>query len=221
MIKGAIFDVDGTILDSMPMWDNIGRIYLNDKGIKAETDLSRTMFSMTMEEGAVYLKKRYRLHLTPDEISAEIKNMTQAFYQYEVPLKANVFDFLSSLNRRGITITAATLSERNIVEAAFSRLNISRLFSGIFTAAEVGAGKDRPDIFYAAQSHMGTDISQTWVFEDGLYAMKTAKAAGFRVCGVFDRSSIADREKIQAACDVYLPSYAKVYVSRFEGDYEI
>ncbi len=206
MIKGAIFDVDGTILDSMPMWDDIGRIYLHHKGIEAEPNLSRVMFSMTMEEGAVYLNETYHLSMTPKKILQELGNLILTFYEKNLPLKPGVFDFLSTLNRRGITITAATLSERSMVEAAFSRLNISQFFSGIFTAAEVGSGKDKPDMFFAAQAHMGTEVSDTWVFEDGLYAMKTAKAAGFRVCGMFDQSSIADQEEIKTVCDVYVTS---------------
>ena len=108
-----------------------------------------------------------------------------------------------------------------MIEAAFSRLGIDKLFRRVFTSTEIGAGKDRPDIFYAAQAHMGTDISSTWVFEDGLYAMKTAKAAGFRICGVFDPSSISDQEEIQSVCDIYLPSYEGVLVSRFEGESEL
>ena len=221
MIEGAICDVDGTILDSMPMWDNIGRIYLQQKGIEAEPNLNRVMFTMTMPEAADYLKQKYALPRSPEEIITEINGMIQKFYENKVPMKAGVYSLLLSLHARGIPITAASLSQRGMIEAAFYRLGIDRLFRRVFTSTEIGAGKDRPDIFYAAQTHMGTDISSTWVFEDGLYAMKTAKAAGFRICGVFDPSSISDQEEIQSVCDIYLPSYEGVLVSRFEGESEL
>ena len=81
MIEGAIFDVDGTILDSMPMWDNIGRIYLQQKGIEAEPNLNRVMFTMTMPEAADYLKQKYALPRSPEEIITEINGMIQKFYE--------------------------------------------------------------------------------------------------------------------------------------------
>ena len=204
MIKGAIFDVDGTLLDSMPMWDNIGSIYLKHKGIEPEPNLSRVLFSMTITEGAAYIKEKYHLAISPDEIIKELGDLVLTFYEKDLPLKSGVFDFLSALKQQGVKITVATSSERNMIEAAFSRLKIDRFFDAIFTCTEIGTGKNKPDIFYAAQKHMGTKISETWVFEDGLYAIKTTKAAGFNVCGVFDRSSMDDQEEMKAICDVYV-----------------
>ena len=128
MIEGAIFDVDGTILDSMPMWDNIGRIYLQQKGIEAEPNLNRVMFTMTMPEAADYLKQKYALPRSPEEIITEINGMIQKFYENKVPMKAGVYSLLLSLHARGIPITAASLSQRGMIEAAFYRLGIDRLF---------------------------------------------------------------------------------------------
>lgn len=206
MITGAIFDVDGTLIDSMPMWDDIGSIYLRSKGIEPEADLGRVMFSMTMAEGIAYVKQHYHLKNSFEEITSELGRLIFRFYENELPLKDGVFAFLEALKLRGVKIVAATLSERNMVEAAFSRLKIAPFFDAIFTSTEIGAGKDRPDIFFAAQKHMGTSISETWVFEDGLYAIETAKAAGFQTCGVFDQSSAADQEEIKSVCDVYVTS---------------
>ncbi|QHQ62319.1 HAD-IA family hydrolase [Anaerocolumna sedimenticola] len=204
MITGAIFDLDGTILDSMSIWDKAGEMYLNSLGITAEPNLSKVMYSMSMKEGSEYLKNRYKLDLTYDAILDGINRTIEHFYYFQVLLKDGVTQFLDVLKKTGIKITLATSSDRKIIEKALIRLEVIYYFDRIFTCTEVGVSKEKPDIYLKAAEYMKTDIKSTWVFEDALYAIKTAKNAGFKTAGVFDDSSIADQNEIKSLSDIYL-----------------
>lgn len=204
MIEGAIFDLDGTILDSMPIWENAAEMFLNRIGIKAESGLGKIMFSMSMTEGAEFLKDRYNLDMEVDTILTGINHTIEDFYYYRVPLKEGVEQFLKDMKQAGIKMVAATSSDRQIVERALQRLNVINYFDGIFTCTETGAGKVKPDIYLAAAEYMGTLPKDTWVFEDALHAIKTAKDAGFRTVGVYDASGMENLEEIKFISDVYL-----------------
>ncbi len=204
MIKGAIFDLDGTILDSMPVWDNAAEMFLNSIGIKAEPGLGKIMFSMSMTEGAEFLKDKYSLDMDTDAILTGINHTIEDFYYYQVQLKEGAEQFLKDLKQVGINMVAATSSDRQVVERALKRLNVMNYFDRIFTCTETGAGKVKPDIYLAAAEYMGTLPKDTWVFEDALHAIRTAKNAGFRTVGVHDASSMENLEEIKAICDIYL-----------------
>lgn len=204
MITGAIFDVDGTLLDSMQIWNDAGERYLMNLDIKAEPDLGKIMFSMNMVQGAEYLKERYALQFDTDEIINGINSTIQDFYDNQVSLKRGVKQFLSEMRNCDIKITAATSSDRRLIEKAMDRLEILTFFNRIFTCSEVGTGKSKPDIYYAANQYMDTEISNTWVFEDAYYAIKTVKNAGFRIAGVYDAYSMEIQKEIREISDIYL-----------------
>lgn len=204
MIQGAIFDVDGTILDSMPIWDNAGEMYLKNFGKEVKPGLGRIMFSMSMTEGAQYLQEKYELLLSTDEIIDGINRTIKDYYLYQVQLKSGAEQFLQEMKQSGIRMTIATSSDRPVIEKALLRLKILTYFDRIFTCSEVGAGKMLPDIYLAARNYMQTDISYTWVFEDALYALQTAKKAGFRTVGVYDPSSADQQDQIKEISDIYL-----------------
>ncbi len=212
MMKGAIFDLDGTILDSMPVWEDAGERYLKRLGVTAEADLGTKLFSMSMREGADYLKGRYRLSFTIDEIIGEINGIIRDFYIYEVPLKPGVKQFLTDMKEYGIKMTLATASDREVVIKALERLGIHRLFDGIFTCGEVGTGKTKPDIYYEAAKFMGLAPKDIWVFEDALYAVITAKEAGFVTVGIYDETSRDEQERIREVCDSYLSEFSDFHV---------
>jgi len=204
-MKGAVFDIDGTILDSIPIWDKAVKSFLNGLGIEAEPGLNKTTFSsMSMAEWVKFLKNRYGLALGTDEIAAGINRIVEGLYCSQVRLKDGVEQFLKDMKQAGIKITAATSSGRHIVEEALRRLNAMNYFDRIFTCNEIGAGKTKPDIYLAAAGYMGTTPEDTWVFEDALYAIRTAKNAGFRTVGVYDPFNIEDMEEIKSICDIYL-----------------
>ena len=208
MIKGAIFDIDGTLLDSMPVWDEAGERYLKSIGLAAEYGLGGKMFSMTMEEGARYLKEAYRIPDSTAGIVDGINRQIEEFYLYEAELKTGAEEYLNRLEEKSVRLTAATSSDRYLVEAAFVRLGIDRCFDGIFTCSEAGAGKDEPRIYLEAASCMGTKPEETLVFEDALHAIETSAASGFITVGVYDSSSEGQQEEICRKAQMYLKAFS-------------
>ena len=157
MIKGAIFDVDGTILDSMGIWDEAGIRYLKSKGIEAPSDLGDTLFTMTIAEAADYLKEKFALKETTDAIEQGILDTVEDYYYEEAPLKSKVVEILEILKRENIPMVVASSSEKAHIEAAFQRLEILKYFQAIYTCQEVGEGKSSPLIFEKACEELGTD----------------------------------------------------------------
>lgn len=212
MIKGAIFDVDGTLLDSMPMWDHAGERYLAGLGITAEPDLEKVLFSLTMEQGATYIKEHYNLDRSITEIRQGINDTIRNFYAYEVMPKPGIVELLQYFHERNIAMTIATSTDRCHIEAALKRLNLFHYFKRIFTSSEVGIGKDHPTIFLQAAECMNTKKEETWVFEDACHAAKTAYQAGFKVVGVYDESSKDVQEELKQFSHLYV---TELYPSLF------
>ncbi len=204
MIKGAIIDLDGTILDSMSIWDKAGEMFLYNLGIEAEPGLSKIMFCMSMIEGAEFLRNRYRLDMDVEAIVTGINHTIEDFYFNHVQLKEGVEPFLKSMRQAGIKMVAATSCDRQVIEKALVRLEIIDYFDKLFTCTEIGVGKEKPDIYLAAAEHLGTCPKETWVFEDALYAIQTARDVGFKTVGIFDASNIDNIDEIKTTSDIYL-----------------
>lgn len=206
MIDGAIFDLDGVILDSMFIWHDLGIRYLNSLGIHAEKNLSEVLFSMSMEQGAEYMKKHYALSESTEEILVGIQNMLRDFYFFEVSEKDGATELLGLLKQKGIPAIAATSSPREHVTAALKRLGLLQFFESILTTSEVGESKHSPKIYRIAAEKIGTDKSRTLVFEDSLYALKTAKQDGFICVGVYDADGESNQYGLKMAADYYIKS---------------
>lgn len=202
--QALIFDVDGTLLDSMPIWNNLGSLYLKSLGIEAEKDLGTKLFPMTLNQGASYLKERYNLPLSIREIQAGNIAMVENFYRNEISLKGYMREILDYAKVLGLPMIIATSGHKDLVEAALSRLGIKDYFSAVLTSSEMGVGKENPKIFLEAASLAGSEISKTLVFEDGLYAIETANRVGFKIVGVYDSASLGDQDRIKEMSDFYL-----------------
>lgn len=207
MIRGVIFDVDGVLLNSMPVWENLGELYLSRLGIEAEKGLGDILFAMSLEEGADYLISHYGLDKTPEEIIKGLNREVQDFYENRVPLKEGVRQYLQEFRDRKIPMVIATSGDRRNAQAALERLKVFSYFQGIFTCSEIGSSKSQPDIYYAAALQIDTEPSDTWVFEDALHALRTAQKAGFKTVGVYDKASARDLSGIWNTADIYLPEF--------------
>ena len=214
MLRGAIFDMDGTLLDSMPVWDHAGEQYLESLGIIPEEDLSRKLATFSMMEGAVYMKEKYDLPFQCEEIIDGVKDIVRECYHEKVPLKPGVREFLSKLKRFDIPMTVATATDLDLAEAALKRTGIDSYFTKVVTCQEAGTGKSQPDIFHLARSYMKTEIEDTWVFEDTTHAAATVKRAGFRLAGVYDEASRGMQYDLRDLSDYYLLDFTD-----FDGFY--
>ena len=203
MIKGAIFDVDGTLLDSMPIWMEAGAKYLCTKSREPQDGLAEKIFTMTLEESAIYLKKEYQLSDSVKDIMMEINHVIEQFYFDQVQLKEGALEFLSDMYCAGVAMTIATATDIYLVEQALERLKIRHFFNQIFTCTEVGAGKDKPWIYLAARNSMKTRTEETWVFEDALHALVTAKNAGFPTVAIYDAASEKNQIILEEQADLY------------------
>ena len=179
MIRGAIFDLDGVLLDSMGIWKDLGARYLRSLHIQPEPGLNEILFAMSMEQGAAYLKEHYPLPQSEAEIGEGIARMLEDYYFYEVPAKPGAAALLNFLAERGIPMAAATSSPRTHVTRALERLGLLPYLQAVFTTGEVGVSKHEPAIYHRAAERLGTAPEETLVFEDSLYALKTARAAGY------------------------------------------
>ena len=208
MMKGAIFDVDGTLLDSMGIWDNLAERYLTERGIEPEEHLSEKLAVFSLEESSEYLKKMYGLEEAPDEIRSDIMGIVASFYKYEVVLKPGAKQLLEKLKKQNILMNIATTGDVRLVHAAFRRLGIDGYFEHIFTCTELNTTKREPFIYQKAAEAMNCRPEETLVFEDALHAVETAVNAGFVTVGVAEKANQRDREKIKEFADYYLESLA-------------
>lgn len=202
-IRGAIFDVDGTLLDSMFIWDTIGETYLHSIGYEPREKLNEVFKNMSLFQAARYYRTEYGVTLSIDEIMNGVNAMLERYYRFEVPLKPGVAELLERLRQSGVKLCIATATDRHLVEAALDRCGVLSCFGEIFTCNEVGHGKDEPDIFEEALRFLGTEKAETVVFDDALYAVRTAKEAGFPVAAVYDSHEKA-QDQIRMLADVYL-----------------
>ena len=203
MIKGAIFDLDGTLLDSMFIWDTIGEEYLRSLGKEPHEDLKETFMTLTLEEAAEYYREHYGVTLSVKEIVDGVNAMVEQTYRTKVTLKPGISEYLAWLKENGVRMCVATVTDRHLVEETLERLGVRHYFSEIFTCAEVGFGKDKPVIYQKALEHLGTEKRDTYVFEDLPFALNTAKTDGFPTVGVYDRHEV-HQDELKELADYYI-----------------
>lgn len=214
MIKTAIFDVDGTLLDSMQMWINFGKDYLTLKGVEFPCDIDETIQYFSLRETAEYFSSVFGLG-TADDIEEDIKRVTEQFYFEKVRPKEGVTELLGILRENGVRMYVATATYSSLIRPALERLGLLSYFEGIVTCSDVGHGKDCPDVFLAALDALDGELGSAWVFEDAMHAVKTAKKAGFSVCCIYDETEASNKEDLLSLCDLYTDSFCSLNAESF------
>ena len=208
-ITGAIFDMDGTLLNSMDYWALVADEYLQTVGISSGEDTSRFFLENGMKAWHTYCVEKFGLSATFDEAKRGIYDLMDEKYDTVIDVKEGAREMLDALLAKGVKMCLATATDRASVEKILKRLGIEKYFSRIFTSGEVGAGKREPKIYQVALEYLGTDKETTYVFEDAIYAMRTAYGAGFRVVGIYDKNVYATEDEVRANCHVYLDKNSK------------
>lgn len=216
MLKGAIFDADGTLLDSMPIWQELGQRYLTIHGITAEQGLSDILYAMSLEESSCYLKETYGLPDSVERITGEILALIRSFYMDEVTLKEGVTDYLRYLHERNIPMIVATSNDKALLHSAFVRLRIDRYFQDILTCSELNTNKREPMIYLKAAQKMGAHPQKTAVFEDVLYGIQSAKNGGFITVAVDDLSNQSETEQLRRTADYFIRDFSDPILQPFD-----
>jgi len=202
-IKGAIFDADGTLFDSMWMWLQVESDYLKSLAVLPREDQVEALRPLSHSETAEYFRSEYGMNKTVQEITNEKNAMMEHFYFSEVQLKPGVIPVLEALYVRGVKMCVATATDRHLIEPPLRNTGILRYFERIFTCGEENTSKKKPEIFIRAASFLETDIKETIVVEDAFHAIISAKRAGFPVIGVYDRSAGLFHDEIREQSDYY------------------
>lgn len=207
-LRGAIFDFDGTLYDSMAIWEDLGADYLRSLGKEPASDLREQLRTMSLDQSAIYLNERYALHLSKEAIIQGINDQIRSYYVSKVLPKAHVRDFLQELKEAHVKMVIATATDKPLIESALERCGLTTYFSEILTCSGVGFGKDQPMIYQKALESLETIKSETLVFEDAFHAAQTAKSAGFVVCGVYDAFE-PKQEELKSLADYYLIDFSQ------------
>lgn len=209
-IKAVIFDLDGSLVDSMWMWRQIDIEYLGRFHIPLPEDLQNRIEGMSFSETADYFKRTFRIPDSIDKMKADWNAMAWDKYTNEVPLKPGVADFLFACKEKGIKLGIATSNSRELVEQIAKVHGLKEYFSCIMTACEVNKGKPAPDIYLAVADKLRVLPSECLVFEDIIPGILAGKNAGMRVCGVEDAYSVSCRSEKMELADYYIEDYHNI-----------
>ena len=203
-IRGAIFDMDGTLTESMHLWIEIGRRYLEGLGYKVSPEQNHEMTRMLLGPMALYMQDEFGLAKSQEQIIAEINKIVEPGYFEDVAVKPTVVESLEAMQERGIRMCVATATDRHLTEACLKRNGIDRFFSAIFTCGEEHCNKRTSQIYDKARAHLGTSPEETYIFEDTYVSILGAKQSGCRVVALEDRWSVKKRDLIKETADVYV-----------------
>lgn len=208
--KCAVFDLDGTLLDSTGIWEKIDIEFLAKRNIEVPKDYIETIKTHNFKTGSVYTAERFDLKENPDDIAREWYAMASNAYANEIQLKAYAKEFLYALKDAGKKLCVATSSDRQLYESCLKRNGIYDVFDNFTQTDEVNRGKGYPDVYELAAARCGVLTSECIVFEDILKAVEGAVSGGFYTVAVEDAASIDDMKELKRISDLYVKSYAEL-----------
>ena len=210
-ITGAIFDFDGTLFDSMHVWKGYKDNFFNHLGIELTDDDRGAFKGLFLQETFLLAIERFNLPYTYEELLSQLFEYIKSRYMDETEPKNGIRVFLEKLKAKGIKMGIATATGEPALEAVMEKFNMLHYFSSIYSTYTVGASKTEPTVYDVVLGELGTDKETTWVFEDALYAAKTAKANGYNVVGIYDKSE-PNQEELKRLVDIYINDYSELEI---------
>ena len=209
-IQAVIFDMDGTLIDSMWMWKNIDIEYLGRFGIPLPPTLQQEIEGKSFSETAAYFKEQFQIPRTIEEIKNDWNQMAWEKYEKEVTVKEGVFEFLTYLKERGVKTGIATSNSIQLTEMVLEKRGLASYFDEVHTSCEVERGKPYPDVYELVADRLGVQPEHCLVFEDVIHGILAGKAARMKVCAVYDEYSVAQDEEKKRLADYYINSYKEL-----------
>jgi len=208
-VEGIIFDMDGTLADTMGYWRDCGSLYLRSLGIEPPADLATTLLRLDLGECADYLIANFGLDRGRQQVCDEINRMLEDMYFHTAPLLPGTKAFIEQCARRGLPMCVVTATDRYLCDAFFERTGVASYFTDVFTCTDAGCAKSQPGIFDMGRDSLGlSDRGSVLVLDDALYALETASAAGYLTVGVREAGvSPEDAAAIDALVDIYLDGF--------------
>ena len=206
-IKYAIFDMDGTLIDSLGYWEYLwrefGKKYLSDPNFKIDREIDKRIRTETLDSGSVLIRDRYVPDVSAKEIFDFAIDILEEHYKVRVFAKAGVTELLEHLKNNGVKMCVASATELKYIKYALERCGLDGFFEFVISCTEVGVGKEKPDVFLEALRRLDGEVSKTCVFEDSYVALETARRSGFMTVGIYDRYNY-DQDRLASASDIYV-----------------
>ena len=207
-IRGAIFDLDGNLLDSMHVWAQIDVDFLGKRGIPLPDDYMHAIAHLGAQATAEYTIKRFNLTDTPEELIREWDEMACEHYSQRIELKPHAREYLLKLKAQGVSLGVATANDSSLYTPALKRCGVYELFDSFTTITEVSRGKGFPDIYLRAAEKLGLNAGECTVFEDLCQGVKGANDGGFYTVGVYDSASAMEWENLKKLSDTHINDYS-------------
>ena len=205
-IKGAIFDMDGTLVDSLMVWDvcwqRMGKRFLGDESFRPDPVTEKAVRTLTLSDAMELVHKNCNVGGSGYELWRFATDMVMDFYKNEVKLKKGAYEFLEYLYAKGVKMCIASATARDLIDIAMDTCGLNKYFDRVFSCSDIGKGKEFPDVFIAAHEYLGTPKESTWIFEDSLTAIETATRAGYNTVGIYDQYNFGT-DLIPAIATVY------------------
>ncbi len=206
-IKGAIFDMDGTIVDSLMFWDylwkRIGEEYMNDPTFRPSEEVDKKVRTMIFVDAMTYFREYYSLDVKVEDFIRFTGGGINDFYKNIATVKAGAREYLEYLKNNNVKMCLASATAMPEIKYALECHDLLKYFDIILSCADIGVGKDKPDIYVKAMTEMNIPYSELCVFEDSFVALETAKSVGFNTVGIYDKYNF-EQERLKAASDIYL-----------------
>lgn len=209
-IKGAIFDFDGTLADSLGFWewqyDELGKKYLGGEKIALTPEDDKKFRTSLIVDCVKLLHQKYGIGDSEEELFDYINQSIRNFYVNEVKPKKGVIEFLKHLKQKGVKTCIASATAEDELRLAVKSCGLDGYFDFLISCSEFGVGKDKPDVFLSALERLGTPLGDTWVFEDSLVALETSKKIGLNTVGIMDKNNPYTENQLKNFSDIYISS---------------